>query len=234
MIRLICAIWSRSFNTQTLSQAEQGQTQFLGIISWLSWTVNWCRGCSCYWRQSRSTSASPYSRQLAGFHSFSGLLNYYEKFLPNLATTASGSGRRMRLCISASQGCSHHLPSAGALWCLKPLKLAVNASSYDVGVVITYIFANCSERPIAFVSRPLMPSERNYPQLEKGALARVFRGKNSIKTFLDGTSPWSLTIRLCCSFWVQRREFLHWLPCAFNAGSFSQHITMMCSPPFIL
>ena len=52
-----------------------------------------------------------------------------------------------------------------------PLKLAADGSAYGVGAVTS---SDGTERPIAFVSRTLSPSETNYAQLEKEALALIF------------------------------------------------------------
>ena len=55
-----------------------------------------------------------------------------------------------------------------------PLKLAADASTYDLGAVILHIFPNGLEHPIVFASSTLLPSKQNCAQIEKEALAVVF------------------------------------------------------------
>jgi len=53
--------------------------------------------------------------------------------------------------------------------------------------VLSHVYQDGTERPIAYASRTLNASERNYPQLEKEALSLVF-GINFINTYLAGNS----------------------------------------------
>jgi len=55
-----------------------------------------------------------------------------------------------------------------------PVHLAGNAYAYGVGSVISHIFPNGEEHSIAFTSRTLTSSEKNYSQLEKEALSLIF------------------------------------------------------------
>ena len=119
--------------------------------------------------------------------SFLGLENYYSKFVPNLATTLhplnlllkhDAQWRWTSECADAFKQVKEALVSSQVLAHYDPkllIKMAADASSYGIGAVVSHVYPDGSERPIAFTSRTLSKSERNYAQLEKAlSLAMVF------------------------------------------------------------
>lgn len=56
----------------------------------------------------------------------------------------------------------------------RKLTVACEASLYGEGAVLSHIMDDGEEKPIAFASRTLNKSEKNYAQVEKEALAIIF------------------------------------------------------------
>ena len=120
---------------------------------------------------------------------FLGLLNYYGKFLPNLAgnihplinllckakkwnwiEACKKSFNWAKQAIASSKILVHYDPKL-------PIKVAADASAYGIGAVLSHILEDNTEHPVAFASRTLSPSEKNYSQIGKEALALIFAVK---------------------------------------------------------
>ena len=129
--------------------------------------------------------------------SFLGLLQYYGKFIPNLSTLINPLNALLlknqpwkwtRECEQAFESAKLALSSATVLVHYDPklpLRLAADASAYGVGAVISHIYPDGEERPIAYASRTLTSTEKNYSQLEKEALSLIF-GVRKFHQFLYG------------------------------------------------
>ena len=66
-----------------------------------------------------------------------------------------------------------------------PVRLAGDTSAYGIGLVISHIFPNGDERPIAYASCTLSNSEKNYAQLEHEALPLIY-GVQKFHQYLYG------------------------------------------------
>ena len=121
--------------------------------------------------------------------SFLGMVNYYSKFIPNLSTILAplnallhkdSSWRWSQASQSSFDACKKALMSSTVLAHYDvnlPIKVAADASAYGIGAVLSHVNPDGSERPVAFASRTLTSSERNYSQLEKEALSLIFAVK---------------------------------------------------------
>ena len=128
--------------------------------------------------------------------SFLGLKNYYRKFIQDMSTLVNPLNRllvhnapwswtdacqeaflKLKEALLNSPVLAHHDAS-------QPIRLAVDASSYGLGDVLSHITEE-GERPIAYASRSLSQSEQNYAMIEKEALP-IFFGLKKFHQHLFG------------------------------------------------
>ena len=141
--------------------------------------------------------SAPEPRNIQELRSFLGLLNYYGKFVPNLSTIVHPLNSLLQHakkwkwspeCAQAFTEAKQALSSASVLVHYDPslpLTLAGDASAYGIGAVISHRLPDGTEKPIAFASRSLSTSERNYAQIEKEALSLIF-GVKKFHQYLYG------------------------------------------------
>ena len=124
---------------------------------------------------------APKPTNVSQLKSFLGLVNYYSKFLPNLATTLAPLYKLLQKKSSWKWGSKQdeafhtvkeQLSSSSVLTHYSPdlkLVLSCDASPYGVGAVLSHQFDDDSDRPIAFASRSLSPAEKNTPRSTRKA-----------------------------------------------------------------
>ena len=129
--------------------------------------------------------------------SFLGLINYYRRFVPDMATLAHPLNHLLvenipwkwsKQCQEAFVKLKGVLQSAPLLAHNDPKKavrLAVDSSSFGLGAVLSHVSEDGEEKPIAFASRTLSSSEQNYSMIEKEALPIIF-GVKKFHQYLFG------------------------------------------------
>ncbi|XP_037924372.1 uncharacterized protein K02A2.6-like [Hermetia illucens] len=130
--------------------------------------------------------------------SFLGLVNFYEKFIPNLHGACSelhaltGTKSQWRWSIKEQKqfdNVKHMIASARHLTPYdhtKPLYLATDASDVGLGAVLYHQDEANNELPIAYASRKLNEAEQKYATIDKEALA-IFFAVKKFDPYLRGT-----------------------------------------------
>ena len=118
--------------------------------------------------------------------SYLGMLNYYNKFLPDLSTVLAPLHKLLSKNVpwewshdqeGAFNKSKEMLTSTAILThydSCKEIVLTCDASPYGIGAVISHVMENGDEKPIAYTSRTLSTAEKNYAQIDKEGLAVVY------------------------------------------------------------
>eukprot|EP00731_Ephydatia_muelleri_P006745 Em0003g993a len=141
----------------------------------------------------------PAPENVSGLRSFLGSVQFYSKFLPNLATLTEplhhltkkdttwiwgaeeqAAFQKLKHLLCADNVLVHFDPSL-------PVGISCDASEVGLGAVLFHRYPDGSERPIANASKTLTTTQRRYSQIQKEALAIVF-ALNKFHQFLYGRS----------------------------------------------
>ena len=118
--------------------------------------------------------------------SFLGMVNYYNMYLPDMATQTEPLHSLLRKGVvwEWSGECEAAFKKVKKLLCEAPLLVLFDmkrpiivhcdASNYGVGAVLSHVMEDGSEKPVCYASRTLSTAERNYATVEKEGLALVY------------------------------------------------------------
>ncbi|XP_037942747.1 uncharacterized protein K02A2.6-like [Teleopsis dalmanni] len=139
----------------------------------------------------------PRPRNIQEVEAFIGKVNYYNKFIKQFSILAAPLNE-LRKKNAVFKWTAYHEDAFQALKNAmikatelvhyddkKPIVLAVDASKYGIGAVISHRYADGSEKPIAYASKKLNSSQERYSQIEKEALAIIY-GVTKFHQYLYG------------------------------------------------
>lgn len=158
---------------------------FMKEISYLGFTIN-KDGLRKNESNIKSVLNAPVPENVSEVKAFTGMVNFYSKFIPNFSKKmeplyklqrkntnfrwnqdAENAYNLLKKEITSDQVLVHFDNK-------KPLVLTTDACDTAVAGILSHEFPNGELRPIAFVSRSLSAAERNYSTIQKEALAIVF------------------------------------------------------------
>lgn len=152
------------------------------------------------WKSSNKIKAvleTPSPKDITSLRAYLGILNYYHRFLPNLATVVSPMTALLKKdrkfvwtqqCQEAFELSKQLLTSEPVLTHYDPqlpVKLATNASPHGISGILSHVLPNGSEKPVLFASRSLLKAERKYAQIDREALA-IYWAVKKFYTYLYG------------------------------------------------
>ena len=129
---------------------------------------------------------APAPETVSQVRSFVGLVTYYQRFIPDMATMlnpltsllqkdrqfqwtpeCAAAFHQVKTVLALSKVLAHYDANL-------TIRVACDASPYGLGAVLSHIYPNGEERPIAFASRKLTSAEQGYSQIDKEALGIVW------------------------------------------------------------
>uniref|UniRef100_A0A5S6QMM6 RNA-directed DNA polymerase n=1 Tax=Trichuris muris TaxID=70415 RepID=A0A5S6QMM6_TRIMR len=148
---------------------------------------------------------APPPADLKQLQAFLGLLNFYSAFLPRKATVLEPLHRLLDATAKsnwhwsdkeqAAFDAAKKLLTTGSVLAhfdgSKPLLLACDASDYGLGAVLSQVEEG-QEKVVAYASRTMSKTERNYAQIDKEALALMY-GVKKFHQYLFGRHFTALT-----------------------------------------
>lgn len=158
---------------------------FQNSVTYLGHVIdkNGLRKCT---KKVEAINSAPSPTNITELKRFIGMVNYYRNFVPNASSILSPlhellradarwewaekqqvAFERIKRELTSDRVLAHYNPNA-------QLVLTVDASPAGLGAVLTQAGTDGVERPLAFGSRSLTASERNYSQLHKEATAIIF------------------------------------------------------------
>ena len=164
-------------------------------VTYLGYTVSGS-GVHATEEKVKAICGAPEPRNVPELQAWLGLINYYSKFLQNLSTVLSPLYRLRRkgepwvwdaaakIAFERAKALLVHPPVLAHFDVRLPVVLACDASPTGIGVVLSQRTAQ-GERPVAFYSRSLNPTEQRYSHTDKEALA-VVSGVKKFTYYLAG------------------------------------------------
>ena len=161
---------------------------FLEQIEYLDHTID-AQGVHPTGEKIKAIKNAPQPKNVTELRSFLGLLNYYSRFLPTLSAKMAPLYSLLQKMTSWSWGSQQQEAFSIAKDALqedtllvhfdpsKPLIVACDVSQYGLGAVLSHKMDNGEDRPVAFASQTLNPTEKKYSQFENEGLAIIFAVK---------------------------------------------------------
>lgn len=146
-------------------------------------------GCKPDPEKIQTLQSIPAPTDIHQLQAFLGAVTWYSKFIPGMkelrgpldellskdvkfdwTKSHQQAFENLKTALRSDLALTHYDPS-------KKIIVAADASGYGVGAVIMHLMADGTERPILHAAKSLSKAEKNYPQIEREALALTFAVK---------------------------------------------------------